>query len=854
MIDAACQASSRRSKDLDQRLRAFKIALKTCRFCLDNDELQLALKVLERCADYASNPEQASPILRIANAGSDEDGECRSTFRRLTAEYYLLRIAHACKSDQGAVAEHFFGKVDVSELAKTVNLAEKAADLFHEAGKAFASQRAAQDAVKWCERALVALDSCDVEQLSQNGAELRLAVASTLVEVVTMHPEPSLHQRVVSLIGQLETVHGLGNRMAVWLLRFKLLIAAPDLGEQGLSKVLSQVIRLAVLTNKSFKIIMQAIHKTRRRHVGCAIAALKELIIDRLVPDANASQDDNDPAQERLERASVTYTLFASDQSEQPASALIASFAVMFDTLSRHNLAFTAKATHAAQTLIWKATGAADDEEVASAWCRLLRHPIFDSAGQLNKARIGRKAMVMAMARGDMQEAREAFYQMPAGAQNDDASRYLAFKLALRESDYELAQESLNLVSRHSHNDPEYLYACVLEAQQSGMRMMAVAALQALLDQQPPGIHLPSLLRCTARLLIAELETQSRSLNEAMEEVVLVFENAARNTKALRQGPDEQWRTEVQWWSKNAYNLALRLCADIHPEHLVRLLAVCTGFLNHLPKDDGVVHGDGALHRRMSCHFLSATALVVLARSEDEGSQYALQCYTQCRRDIATYMEHTEKINFVNTGPKDIYSRAFELLKFDLECILKLHQWKELDVALQKLLDFKHADRWETLIDLVLVIHDHAKVSASSSSSTAMERIPELLQKCVNESWKKDKDIVKMSRWLRLTFTIHVEDERADFALTILQQAATIAQRGSQGSTERYPDGELQFLAISAFNRAIDLLSAGDKLATEQWITGAMELARYAEDNGALHANLTYRRGAAEKRASEGVI
>ena len=43
------------------------------------------------------------------------------------------------------------------------------------------------------------------------------------------------------------------------------------------------------------------------------------------------------------------------------------------------------------------------------------------------------------------------------------------------------------------------LYACVLEAQQTGQRRQVVAAMQRVLDKYsydyPPGVHLPALLR-----------------------------------------------------------------------------------------------------------------------------------------------------------------------------------------------------------------------------------------------------------------------------------------------------------------------------------------------------------------------
>lgn len=460
--------------------------------------------------------------------------------------------------------------------------------------------------------------------------------------------------------------------------------------------------------------------------------------------------------------------------------------------------------------------------------------------------------MTTALARGDTNGAREAFFTMPTTVQNESITRYLAFKLALKSEDSELAMESLSIVTKHAKQDPTFLYACVLEAQRSKMRHLAVAALQAIVDKQPAGVHLPSLLRCTARLLIGELDSPDRSFDEAVEEVVKLFERAGSNTRIFKDCcTDEQRRTEIQWWSKNAFNLALRLCDKIHPKHLVRLLAVCVTFLDSYP-DDGVMHQENVARRRLLCHFLSATALVVLARSSAEDPGYSMQCYIHAREHVARFLERAHKLDRASDDQRDAQTaddmreRTFELLKFDMEGVLKLQQWDDLDRVVQAFLNFEGTDRWDNLADLVIVVHDQS--SAANVTPQAAARIPELLQKCINETWKREKDIGKMSRWLRITFTIHLEGGSDDFALKIVQQAANVAQRGQEGQKENYPNGELQWLATTAFNRAVDALAMGDADAANKWVDAALGLARYADDNGALHANLTFKKREADAR------
>ncbi|KAK5116066.1 hypothetical protein LTR85_009348 [Meristemomyces frigidus] len=844
LIDAAHYTSSRRTKDHDQRVRTFKIANRACRFCLDNGEAELALKILERSSDYVSRVEEEQPIVQIAKETNGSNGDQQLVLQPLVAEYYLLRMTHAWKSDRFDMADHFFSKLSARELASSADLAEKAAELFHEAGTSLAATKQAQPAIKWCERALSALDSCDLESLSQNAPELRLAITGTLVEALSSTGSTGDSNRAIHVVDDLESRYGMSNRVAVSLMRFQVLSAQQPVDVDSLSAVLKYMIRLALTTNKSF---------TTRISGHCALTALNELITTRLLPDFLPDTQPESVSRDRLEKATVSYVLFATTQQEAPPVEMTDDLQTLFDTfVGRSNSALSAKATHASQTLIWK-TVSGSHTDAAAEWSKLLRHPIFDSAGQLNKARIGRKAIVTAVARDDIEAAREAFFGMPQATRDGAISRYLAFKIALRSSDHELAAQSLHIITKHADRDPTFLYACVLEAQQSDYRRLAVAALQGLLDKQPNGVHLPSLLRCTARLLIGELDAKERSLDEVMDEVVLLFERAGANVKVFRQGTDDQWRAEIQWWSKNAYNLALRLCADIHPEYLVRLLTVCVHFLECYRNDGGLMHSDDLIRRKCLCHFLSTSALIVLARSGEEGSEHALQSYSRARREIAAFMAQVRQLEDTQVegglgrdDAGDTAARIFELLKFDLECILRLQQWDQLDSAVKAFLDFNDTDRWDSLADLALIVHEQASAHGVTTSGSA--RIPELLQKCINKTWKKDKDLTKMSRWLRLTFTIHLQDDDGDLALKIVEQAAAIARKGDEGQADPYPSDELQWLATMAFNKAVDALSSGDTEGSGTWTNAALELARYADDNGSLHANLTSKGQQAEAR------
>lgn len=578
-----------------------------------------------------------------------------------------------------------------------------------------------------------------------------------------------------------------------------------------------------------------------------AIAALQTFILERLLPEVSSVHSVLDQVNEWLEKASITYTLYATTRMVSSGESLVDGLTLLFDSLHEHAAArFTSKATHAAQTLIWKATSL-PDFTVAQQCCLLLRHPLFDNAGNINKGRIARKLMRAALDAKDFPEARKLFLELPTEVRNEPATRYSAFQLALREGDMNLAEESLRVVLKSSGTDPTYLYACVLDVQQQPkVRQMAVIALKAVLQQRPPGIQLRSLLRCMARLLIAEANNPELDAGVLAEEIAAIFEMAAGSIKEIRKCPPDQWRVEVLWWSKNAYNLAIQLCSTIDPRQLLRILSACTAFMNEIPTDAGHMHADDLVSRKLTCLFLSTTSMIVLGRSSFQDAACAKDYFTQALRDTAMFgaLQQTVKSNDEASS-----ARTFTMTKFELECILQLRQWNLLDEVLQRCLEMRTAGRWDTLADLIIVISEHLD---SSEQTAHTSLITQLLQKIINDSWKKEKDIVQVSRWLRFAFMLCLHHEEGSFARKLLDQASRMAEHGQAGKYDAYPEAELQWLATTGFNHAIDLV-ADDKLDdVKAWLDAAVEVARWTQDNGAMHAILSEKRETALKRIKRG--
>lgn len=252
LIDAAQHASSNRTKHTERCIRTFKLALKACRFSLDSGELQLAMKVLERCSDYASTAEEETPVVRLSV--SDKRRESLSTLKLLVAEYHLLRMTHAWKTDRHDLAEHFYNKLDFTHLATSASLAEKAADVFHEAARSLAKCHTWDLVATWCDRALKALEGCNIEDLSYCTPELRLAISATYVHALKGLGHTEGITKALQLLDSLEQDHGMANRITVCLLRFDVLSSVQEPIAEELSRIVTHMLRTAVLTGQTFQV------------------------------------------------------------------------------------------------------------------------------------------------------------------------------------------------------------------------------------------------------------------------------------------------------------------------------------------------------------------------------------------------------------------------------------------------------------------------------------------------------------------------------------------------------------------------------------------------------------------------
>ncbi|KAI9055545.1 hypothetical protein LZ554_000492 [Drepanopeziza brunnea f. sp. 'monogermtubi'] len=819
MVDCAHVAGKSAGVNL---IRLMKTGLKAGKSCLERKEYQLALKVLGRVSEYEAT---------MKKHAAEQKQKEREESERLIAEYYVLRTALAWHQSQFDMAEHMFTKSTSAKQFFHPSTAESLADVLYEMGKDLLTKQQYPMAVKWLERASEVLDGQELDRLSVDATELRTSILQSLTRALLGLRDAAAAERARGLVDLLQ--NQVGDKLVVLLLRLELL-SAPSTDDgipfdsASYLDILQRMIRTLLLSDGNFKLIMSHIRKLTDKSPSLASKALDDFLILRIVRE---NSDD------WFEKALVTRLWIAANHRDSPDS--LGQLEELFSTLVANFVKpASSAATLAAHTLLWKrieSNYTSGKFDLAEKWCRLALHPIFQNSGESNTARISRKLLLCALARTDIGSAREIFSSMSDAAKNEPMSRFLMYKIAVRCQETDLAAECLQLIGSASTKDPKLLYACVLDAQQAGDRVQTLAALQLVLENcgyDAPSINLASLLRLTISLMVQILEETSKRPNDAeeaeamVEKLCMMYEKgvtASRKARLSKNQPDAVWTIdELHWFSKNSYNLAIKHLANWKPQRVVRMLSCCIAFIDQYPKDVNQQLNDDLSLRRMFCDFTAATALVGLARSEDN-IEVQLQDYLQVRKHVESFDAHLQsKVGTLEEEAElDLRRKLTILAAFDFEAACQLKTWDELGEIVLKADACKSNVVYEVMADIVLC----------SQAPTAT--LVHILKKIINETWGMDSlDVPKLAKYIRCLFQITISED-VEVAEQLLDQVCGYASEAAETDTP-FPFEEIEWVAAKAFNHAVDFYCAGEDERSKNWADKALNIAQHCADGGAL--------------------
>lgn len=189
-------------------------------------------------------------------------------------------------------------------------------------GKDLSIKKDYATASKWLDRAYEIINVPDLDSLSKDGLELRLAIARTLVNAL-LHTGIPEDFKVASNVVEHMTIE-LGERPVVLVLRLELLQQVPPelFDEAAYNEILMRMIRTFNFSDAFYKLIDHHIGKLYKRHPILGCSAMDEWLTSQLVKS---------PRHEWIQRALLRRIFMATNQEDtgqviRSLATLVANF------------------------------------------------------------------------------------------------------------------------------------------------------------------------------------------------------------------------------------------------------------------------------------------------------------------------------------------------------------------------------------------------------------------------------------------------------------------------------------------------------------------------------------------------
>lgn len=172
-----------------------------------------------------------------------------------------------------------YTKAELLRQFLTPEYTERLADVLYEIGKSLAVRSDFVIAVKWFERANDVINGQELEQLSREGVELRLAILQALVTALLGTGTPEGLDKAKGYVDFIEAEAG--NKFVVSLLKLELLQKTPAevFDSDAYGDVLRHIIRNFSFSDSGFKLIMHHIRKLHDKSPGAGCAVLDDFIV-----------------------------------------------------------------------------------------------------------------------------------------------------------------------------------------------------------------------------------------------------------------------------------------------------------------------------------------------------------------------------------------------------------------------------------------------------------------------------------------------------------------------------------------------------------------------------------------------
>ncbi|CAG8553354.1 16747_t:CDS:10 [Gigaspora margarita] len=474
-----------------------------------------------------------------------------------------------------------------------------------------------------------------------------------------------------------------------------------------------------------------------------------------------------------------------------------------------------------------------------------------------NAAILQRKIALCHLEDHALADATEAVRQAQLHEKNSAANFYILFHVAMEKRQIAQAIQHLHEMCKGDEFHGNMLTMAAHEAYQKGNKAVLVEALKEILEKHEKGEDIANvdifvLLRTSLKNYICEYFEIALNLIKTTENDQNKIDYSIQKKRALLKDLEWYFKTGIyiiidMYFSKKlftgnsvhlftAWNMGLEFCqqAEEGSEMFsIQLFDIAYKFLNEYPEET-LEH----INRKRLCIFTSMCGRLFLSRQQKSISQKkdllqqvlaSVDQYKKLKKTLGKRKRSTLDDD-IQENKSSTQSDMILIILFEFEAKVKLGLWNELLTALDASI-FKAAEAYD--FDVPPRIFERMAellISENECPSTVIFSTLQVLLDSITK--RKQVDIEQFSRWFRmLIITSMVKDRHAsaqyfDQALDILSQECS--------KQKKYPEEEIQWLMVNAWNYGIDYYSVNDFVNAKKWCETAIAFCRFM-DNGLLY-------------------
>ncbi|CAG8637727.1 9593_t:CDS:10, partial [Acaulospora morrowiae] len=756
--------------------------------------------------------------------------------------YYAYRAEAAWKMENSHVANLMIQHA--TEKKYLDNVTTKEVDILCRVCFTIGSQASregkASEAIKWLKKCHELIS----DYVPQTNSERTKLLTNTLNALATCYLKNSVHdesnmdlaENAVNLCLEENPNDVLASSLKLKIMKKRNNNPIP------LEEVYIKLMRTTQVTKENLKILLNAAHVVSEVNVMMALRGMDIFIEEKLSETRNINY---------IERTIVTkfHILGGIDLGDFELNDAIKSIEVTLGFEQRHGIVIGHKTKLACQTILWQngdKNYSNQKYDLARKW--YLAAYKWMTAGQVddrNAAILQRKIALCYLEAHLLADAIEAVQHAKKHERNSAANFYILYHIEIERRQIEEAIRYLHDMCKGDGFHGNMLAMAANEAYQKGHKTILVEALKEILSKHRSGedvahIDVFVLLRCLIRMTHGSLfgsEPEKTSLKDCIcsyFEIAFDLLESNYGDKIAQHGEEDENLSrkskvplkELEWFFKTAWNMGLEFCQQAEGGSdlfSIRLFDVVYKFLCEYPEETIEY-----TNQKKICVFASLCGKLFLARRQKSISRKAnllqaaltsIDQYKKLKKVLGKRKRDDAEENNSSTQ-----NDAILVILFEFEAKVRLGLWDEL----LKVLDAAEAHDFEIPSKIYERMTELLINEEGCPSTVVFSTLQVLLNSIMKQKYV---DIEQFSRWFRmLIITAMVKDKSA--AMQYFDQALDILSQGC--SKGKYPEEEIQWLMVNAWNCGIDYYSSSDYTKAKKWCECAISFCKFL-NNGLLY-------------------